>query len=843
MAEILFAELCHSVNRNQGSSGSKYLTEPSGLSSPVSRDIDGGVSGIVLGLARAAVELRHANIRETLLELTRWLASSKWLPGGPLPGLYVGEAGIGIALLCAGLVLDRDELISVGLAKGRLVAQQPHSSPDMFNGTAGRLRFHLALWCICCEREQLRAAVLAGEHLLKTAESTGQHELFWRIPKEGYAHASGKVYLGYAHGAAGIADALLDLFEVTGEQRFADAAAAAGRWLLARAMPSLDDGAGLDWPVVENGRRIGGMWCHGATGIGRFFLHCAMVGVLRGSKDTALRAAATAAGGVRWSGASQCHGLVGSGEFLLDMFRVYEDTSLLCDAQVLCSLLHPFAFGVTDQRGGSDEVDSPRLDYMTGKAGIADFVLRLSAPDRLPHLLSLSGFLNLSNAELRKVRDPRGEWQPEPSVAEVTTEDATLREYSLFPAFNALAQPDVRGSIKNGDFTVLQRFGVDLTFRRLLQAAADDLPDRAHESFALFFENAVPPNIAGNGLALDVCQDGAAKPGFEAMCQLGEALRSIGYDNSPSAGPLARFALGYPVTTVELSRDLPRRVLSVLMNTGLATCVANCQHQLKFSIASIDSTMAVVPRSGSYADLVYAGSDSMVLLELALRFAPSGDRAAELGAGTGLTAAVLARRYRMVVATDIRMEIVRCISLTFALNRLWPPKQCLAVLSDVASGLEEGTFDLIIGNPPWVPSAATAGQLFADGGPTGFELPRRFILEGAHLLRPGGIALLLVSDATFCNNLRPLHQVCDYLKKLGYTTEIIPLESPESARRSWEKLLAKQGQLETTQHSSENGIIDIRVVALIISRPHKEVHSRDAFKAATAYLARRLRWT
>ena len=36
----------------------------------------------------------------------------------------------------------------------------------------------------------------------------------WRIPA-GYGGLSGKSYLGYAHGAAGIADVLLDLYDAT----------------------------------------------------------------------------------------------------------------------------------------------------------------------------------------------------------------------------------------------------------------------------------------------------------------------------------------------------------------------------------------------------------------------------------------------------------------------------------------------------------------------------------------------------------------------------------------------------------------------------------------------------
>jgi len=74
------------------------------------------------------------------------------------------------------------------------------------------------------------AALAAGERLLATARRPGPDHVEWPIP-DGYEGASGKSYLGYAHGIAGIADALLDLYEATGDERFLDVARAGGRRL------------------------------------------------------------------------------------------------------------------------------------------------------------------------------------------------------------------------------------------------------------------------------------------------------------------------------------------------------------------------------------------------------------------------------------------------------------------------------------------------------------------------------------------------------------------------------------------------------------------------------------
>jgi hypothetical protein len=156
-----------------------------------------------------------------------------------------------------------------------VISSLPLGSPDMFNGTAGRLRFHLLLWDETNEGEHLRHAVEAGEFLLESAEETGDggRAVLWTIPSS-YGAPSGPAQLGYAHGAAGIADALLDLFEATEDDRFLSAAQNAGRWLARQAVPVLDD-SGLGWPRIEGKPPVGAAWCHGATGKGCFFLHAA----------------------------------------------------------------------------------------------------------------------------------------------------------------------------------------------------------------------------------------------------------------------------------------------------------------------------------------------------------------------------------------------------------------------------------------------------------------------------------------------------------------------------------------------------------------------------------------
>jgi hypothetical protein len=356
------------------------------------RDLNTGAAGTLLALAEIVADLDLAAHRDVLRAGIAWLVDAPRPGGEPLPGLYVGEAGVGAALLRAGQVLRDPALIESAAARGRAVAAMPFESPDLFNGTAGRLRFHLLLWDETNAPEHLTHALAAGETLRASAEDAGGGETYWTIPP-GFGGLSGLRYLGYAHGAAGIADALLDLFDATGDERFLEPARGAGRWLARQAISALDDGSGLNWPSTEGDESAVAYWCHGAAGIGRFFLHAAALDLLPEAEEIATRALRTVARGARWASPPPCHGLAGSIELLLDAYQATDDPAHLAEARSLARLLDAFALeqdGLLVWPAESPVRITP--DYMVGYAGVAATMLRLAAPDRRPHGLSRRGF-------------------------------------------------------------------------------------------------------------------------------------------------------------------------------------------------------------------------------------------------------------------------------------------------------------------------------------------------------------------------------------------------------------------------------------------------------------------
>ncbi len=357
-----------------------------------SRDLGTGTAGAVLALAELAAGLELLECYEALAEGAAWLAVAP-PPGGPLrPGLYVGEAGIGAALLRAGQVLGSDRYLEASLQRGRVVAELPYGSPDIYNGTAGRLRFHQLLYDATGEAECVRHARAAADALVDAGEDDPGGGFCWRIP-EGYDDMTGQTFLGYAHGAAGIADALLDLIDTTGDTRYLPAVRGAGRWLRAQAHEVLDDGSGLSWPHSPAGPLAIPAWCHGSAGIGQFFIHAAEDKIFDGASEVAARAGRATALLARTSGPVQCHGLAGNIEFLLDMHQATGQAVYLADALSFAALLMAFAIEHDCHLAWCG--DYPTLitpDYMTGYAGVAVTLLRLTDAARRPRQLSRAGF-------------------------------------------------------------------------------------------------------------------------------------------------------------------------------------------------------------------------------------------------------------------------------------------------------------------------------------------------------------------------------------------------------------------------------------------------------------------
>lgn len=354
----------------------------------ISPDLNIGAAGPVLALADIVATTEEPAHAEALAAASASLRVAPRPPGYVAPGLWVGEAGRGAALLRAGQVLHDRALISAAADVGREVATLPHESPDFYNGSAGRLLFHLLLLDETGDDEHRVAALDAGRSIEGLARRDDGLTR-WVFP-DGFDLLSGDSRtLGYAHGAAGIADSLLDLADVDGDPSWLDLAGGAVRTLASEAVRVPN---GLAWPRVDGGELIRPAWCHGAAGIGRFLLRAARVGI-PDAERLALGAASATATAAHGGLAGQCHGLSGAIEFLLDAYQMNADPAYLEAARQLESTMAVYSFVSDGHLQWIGELpDRGSHEYAVGSSGIIPCLLRLAEPEGRPTQLSRAGF-------------------------------------------------------------------------------------------------------------------------------------------------------------------------------------------------------------------------------------------------------------------------------------------------------------------------------------------------------------------------------------------------------------------------------------------------------------------
>lgn len=137
---------------------------------------------------------------------------------------------------------------------------------------------------------------------------------------------------------------------------------------------------------------------------------------------------------------------------------------------------------------------------------------------------------------------------------------------------------------------------------------------------------------------------------------------------------------------------------------------------------------------------VYPPAEDTFLMLECLEVA-SGERALEMGCGTGLITCHLAAAGAEVTAADVNPRAVECTRRNLERNGL----KAEVVLTDLFRDLP-GRFDTIVFNPPYC--AGEEDDLLAlswAGGPDGVVVTERFLAQAVEHLKEGGRIILLLS--------------------------------------------------------------------------------------------------
>jgi len=355
-----------------------------------------GTSGIAFFLGQLYRATREKPFKTAAIGAALQAASraGEISPAGR-PAFYSGQTGIAYVLAELGELFDREDLLhnAFSLIEAQQPLQLDPNLLDVIAGSAGAIPALLRFYRKYTREVFLQLAVRHGEHLLKTANKRAEGSSWTTIAMPGQPDL-----LGFSHGTAGIACALLELHQSVQDRRYREAARNAFRYERHHFSAQHEN-----WPDLRSSQAAqpgqkaepsyAVAWCHGAPGIGLSRLRCfELTGDLELRKDAeaAVRTTMKSLDPGLYGGQanfSLCHGLAGNAELLIYGAELLHRKEWSAAAQHLglqgIQMYEknrlPWPCGVL---GGGE---TPNL--LLGLAGIGYFYLRLHSAADFPSVL------------------------------------------------------------------------------------------------------------------------------------------------------------------------------------------------------------------------------------------------------------------------------------------------------------------------------------------------------------------------------------------------------------------------------------------------------------------------
>jgi type 2 lantibiotic biosynthesis protein LanM len=358
---------------------------------PLGVDLYGGMPGVALFLGYLGLlsrQHRYTELAEcTIATSIRQLEQAK--DTLDLIGGFDGWGGAIYAITHLGCLWQRADLLERAHEYVELIPKLIPTDKrfDVTRGSAGCIGSLLGLYRVTGSGRALEIANQCGDHLLAHAQPM-EHGIGW--VQEGL---SARPLTGFAHGNAGMAWALLQLWSLTNQERYRAAALDAISY-----EQNLFSATARNWPIPRDPRLPGEpssdrednfmiAWCYGAPGIGLARLKS--LGSLDGAGireqiDMALQTTLEQGFG---GNHSLCHGDLGNLDFILEASRTLSQLPMDLPVNQLSAMVLESAERSGWLCGIPLNVQTP--DLMTGLAGIGYELLRLASPSEVPSVLMM----------------------------------------------------------------------------------------------------------------------------------------------------------------------------------------------------------------------------------------------------------------------------------------------------------------------------------------------------------------------------------------------------------------------------------------------------------------------
>ena len=353
---------------------------------PAGHDLYSGAPGITLFLAAVEKITGGAGYRELALGALQPLSRALRHYGERIArDIGIGGAsGLGsvvYALVRTSQFLDEPVLLEAARQAAQLITAERIAEDrtlDVIAGSAGAILGLLALYRAWHDPEVLEKAVACGRHLVEARAASESGYRAWQT-------IGGRLFTGFSHGAAGIAYALLKLYEDTSQAEFLEAAREGIAY-----EDSVFSPEACNWPDFRMAEQpaFTTTWCYGAPGIGLGRIGGLSVldtGQVRADIEAALQSTQRlGAVGPDYL----CCGTLGRAEVLLVAAHRLARPEL---AEMACK--RAWQIVTRAEQAGSFALHPllPRQVYnpsfFQGMAGIGYGLLRMAHPDKLPCVL------------------------------------------------------------------------------------------------------------------------------------------------------------------------------------------------------------------------------------------------------------------------------------------------------------------------------------------------------------------------------------------------------------------------------------------------------------------------